>query len=128
MYSLTRVWIGPKEARIEIIVRSVVRSTNTSEIPSTPTLYWIPKKLIQSACCTNWKPACSLSKARASSSETRNARPEISNAALRIALTLLEGMKASTNAPMRGVKMRMLRMSSCPMSIISGPSAGTGWR
>ena len=38
MYSFTRVVMGPKLARMLTIVRSVVSSTSTSEMPSTPTL------------------------------------------------------------------------------------------
>ena len=57
MYSFTRVWMGPKLARMLTAVSSVVSSTSTSEMPSTPTLYWMPKKPIQSASWTSWKPA-----------------------------------------------------------------------
>ena len=44
MYSFTRVVIGPKLARMLMVVSSVVRTTRTSEMPSTPTLYSMPKK------------------------------------------------------------------------------------
>jgi hypothetical protein len=80
MYSFTRVLMGPKLARIEIIVSNVVRSTNTNEMPSTPTLYWMPKKLIQSAAWMNWNPSASLSKASASSSEMMSATADTSRA------------------------------------------------
>ena len=63
MYSFTRVVIGPKLARMLIAVSSVVRSTSTSEMPSTPTLYSIPKKPIQGTSWTNWKPATAGSNA-----------------------------------------------------------------
>ena len=43
MYSLIRVRIGPKLARMLIQVSVVVRTTSAAERPSTPTLYWIPK-------------------------------------------------------------------------------------
>ena len=56
MYSFTRSLIGPKLARMLIHERVVVSTTSTSERPSTPTLYWMPKAGIQSNCSTNWKP------------------------------------------------------------------------
>ncbi len=37
MYSLTRFWIGPNDARMLIHVSVVVRTTSTIESPSTPT-------------------------------------------------------------------------------------------
>ena len=49
--------MGSKLARMEIIVSSVVSSTSTSEMPSTPTLYSMPKKGIHVGFVwTNWKP------------------------------------------------------------------------
>ena len=47
MYSLIRVWIGVKLARMLIQVRVVVRTTSGSDSPSTPSLYWMPKIGIQ---------------------------------------------------------------------------------
>ena len=35
--------MGPKLARMLIHVSSVVSTTSTSEMPSTPSLYWMPK-------------------------------------------------------------------------------------
>ena len=43
MYSLMRVWIGLKLARIAIQVRSVVSTTSATDNPSAPSLYWMPK-------------------------------------------------------------------------------------
>ncbi len=43
MYSLIRVWIGLKLARIEIHDRVVVRTTSATDSPSAPSLYWMPK-------------------------------------------------------------------------------------
>ena len=57
MYSLTRVWIGAKLARMLIQVRVVVSTTRASDRPSTPSLYWMPKSGIQISSSTNWKPA-----------------------------------------------------------------------
>ena len=57
MYSLIRVWIGAKLARMLIQVRVVVRTTSASDSPSTPSLYWMPKSGIQSNSSTNWKPS-----------------------------------------------------------------------
>ena len=37
MYSFTRVWIGPNEARMLIQVSVVVSTTSASDSPSTPT-------------------------------------------------------------------------------------------
>ena len=48
MYSLIRVWIGPKLARMLIQVSVVVRTTSATDSPSTPSLYWMPKNGIQS--------------------------------------------------------------------------------
>ena len=55
MYSFTRSLIGPKLARMEIQVRVVVRTTIATDSPSTPSLYWMPKRGIQSSCSTYWK-------------------------------------------------------------------------
>ena len=56
MYSLIRVWIGLKLARMAIQESVVVRTTSATDRPSTPTLYWIPKNGIHSATSPNWKP------------------------------------------------------------------------
>ena len=48
MYSLIRVWIGLKLARMLIQVRVVVSTTSRTESPSAPILYWMPKIGIQS--------------------------------------------------------------------------------
>ena len=48
MYSLIRVWIGLKLARMQIHVRVVVNTTRAADMPSTPSLYWMPKRGIQS--------------------------------------------------------------------------------
>ena len=56
MYSLIRVWIGPKLARIEIQVRVVVSTTSAADTPSTPSLYWMPNSGIQSTVSVYWKP------------------------------------------------------------------------
>ena len=55
MYSLIRSLIGLNEARIEIHDRVVVRTTRTSDRPSTPSLNWMPNSGIQSASTTYWK-------------------------------------------------------------------------
>ena len=54
MYSLIRVWIGRQLARIEIQDSVVVSTTSAADSPSTPSLYWMPKIGIQSACSTYW--------------------------------------------------------------------------
>ena len=56
MYSLIRVWIGLKLARMEIQVRVVVRTTSATDNPSAPSLYWMPKTGIHATVSTNWKP------------------------------------------------------------------------
>ena len=53
MYSFTRVLIGPKLARIAIHVSVVVSTTSATDMPSTPTLYWMPNSGIQSTVSTN---------------------------------------------------------------------------
>ena len=50
MYSFTLVWMGLKLARMLIQVSVVVSTTSASEMPSTPSLYWMPKPGTQSAC------------------------------------------------------------------------------
>ena len=57
MYSLIRVWIGAKLARMLIQVSVVVSTTRATDSPSTPSLYWIPKNGIQSTVVSNWKPS-----------------------------------------------------------------------
>ena len=49
MYSLIRVWIGSKLARMLIQVSVVVRTTRATDRPSTPSLYWMPKTGIQTS-------------------------------------------------------------------------------
>jgi hypothetical protein len=56
MYSLIRVWMGLKLARIEIHDRVVVSTTSATARPSAPSLYWMPKIGIQSTISTYWKP------------------------------------------------------------------------
>ena len=56
MYSFSRSRIGPKEARMLIQVRVVVRTTSAADSPSTPSLYWTPNAGIQSATSTYWNP------------------------------------------------------------------------
>src|SRR5947209_6051413 len=76
MYSLTRFWIGPKEARIEIQVSVVVRTTRTSDRPSTPTWYWMPNSGIQSTAGSAWKPAFAPGNRTSIASETAHAAAE----------------------------------------------------
>ncbi len=57
MYSLIRVVIGLKLARMQIQVRVVVRTTSAADSPSTPSLNWMPKAGIQSASMRYWKSA-----------------------------------------------------------------------
>ena len=64
MYSFTRSLIGEKLARMVIQVRVVVSTTSARQMPSTPSLYWIPKSGIQSTSSTNWKPARCRRRAR----------------------------------------------------------------
>ena len=54
MYSLIRVWIGAKLARMLIQLRVVVRTTSASDSPSTPSLYWMPNSGIQLSVSTSW--------------------------------------------------------------------------
>ena len=56
MYSLIRVWIGLKLARMAIHDSVVVRTTSATDSPSAPTLYWIPKNGIQSATSSVLEP------------------------------------------------------------------------
>ena len=61
MYSLTRVSIDSQLARMHSGIRNAVRTTNSTEMPSTPILYLMepPSQAISS---TNWKPELPLSK------------------------------------------------------------------
>ena len=102
MYSFTRVSMGPKLARMLMSVRTVVSSTSTSEMPSTPTLYLMPRKAIQSACCTSWKPGWLPSKLTATSSETTKARPAVPSAARRMSLTRPPGHEAQDDGAHAG--------------------------
>ena len=49
MYSLIRVWIGLKLARMAIHDSVVVSTTSATDSPSAPSLYWMPKNGIQSS-------------------------------------------------------------------------------
>ena len=123
MYSFTRVLMGPNEARMLIDVRSVVSSTRTRLMPSTPTLYWMPKKLIQSTSCTSWKPSRSLSKLTAMSSEMPSATSEMAKAPQRWMSSRLPGTKSRISAPMSGVRISSVsRSGRSRKSVISGPS------
>ena len=63
-------------------------------MPSTPTLYWMPRKAIQSACWTSWKPGWLLSKLTATSSEMTKARPAVASARKRMRRDALPGHEA----------------------------------
>ena len=54
MYSLTRVSIDSQEARMHSGIRNAVRTTNSTEMPSTPILY-LMEPPSQSISSTNWK-------------------------------------------------------------------------
>ena len=60
MYSLIRVWIGAKLARMLIQHSVVVRTTRASDRPSMPSLYWMPKIGIQSTCLDELEAAGAL--------------------------------------------------------------------
>ena len=80
MYSFTRSWIGPNEARMLIHDRVVVRTTSTADRPSTPTLYWIPKAGIQSTVSTNEKPGRLGLNSTSISSDSTNATSAVTSA------------------------------------------------
>ena len=56
MYSLIRVWIGLKLARMAIQLSSVVSTTSATDSPSAPSLKLIPNAGIHGASTMNWKP------------------------------------------------------------------------
>ena len=105
MYSLTRSLIGPNEARTLIQVRVVVSTTSASEMPSMPSLYWMPKAGTQSAVSRNWKPAAPTSKPASSSSETTHVARAVSSAAQRMAVSRSRGSRAITATPTSGRKV-----------------------
>ena len=68
-----------------IQVRVVVRTTRTSDRPSTPTLYWIPNAGIQSTLLAELEaPAGAGSKPISSSSDRPNATSAVTSAVPRI--------------------------------------------
>ena len=112
MYSFTRSWIGPKEARMLIHDSVVVRTTRTADRPSTPTLYWIPKTGIQSTVSLYEKPGFVGSNWTSITSDSPKATSAVVRAAIRIARWSLAGMNAMTSAPMSGVKVIALSHGS----------------
>ena len=98
MYSLIRVWIGAKLARMLIQVSVVVRTTRASESPSTPSLYWMPKAGIQSAVSTSWKPARAAVEARRRESDTTHVASAVASASSRAQRSRRE---ADDDAPRR---------------------------
>ena len=74
MYSLIRVWIGAKLARMLIQLSVVVSTTSAIESPSAPSLYWMPKNGIQSTVVSNSKPSLPGRYATSRTSETTQAR------------------------------------------------------
>ena len=121
MYSFTRSLIGVKLARMLIHESVVVSTTSTSERPSTPTLYWIPKAGIQSACSMNSKPppARPGRKPTRSSRLNTQARPAAARATRRARSGRSRGVNATAIAPTRGRKITTERIGKPPMSIAS---------
>ena len=56
MYSLIRVVIGLKLARMLIQESVVVSTSRAADSPSSPSLNWMPKTGIQSYVSSNWNP------------------------------------------------------------------------
>ena len=88
-------------------------STSTSEMPSTPTWYWMPKKPIQPTSWTNWKPAARRVEGERHEHDRDDERDERGERApaQRMARSRSPGTKASTTAPTSGAKMSSERMS-----------------
>ena len=80
MYSFTRSWIGRKEARTLIARQQGGEDDQDRLMPSTPTLYWIPKDGIQAMSSMNWKPARAGDEAGEHDAATQPTRPAPSRA------------------------------------------------
>src|SRR3972149_3137798 len=79
MYSFTRSVIGLKLARMLIQVSSVVSTTSTRLMPSTPSLYWMPKAGIHSATSLRTKP-CAAASAGSKPASSASESPKVSRA------------------------------------------------
>ena len=106
MYSLIRVWIGLKLARIEIHDRVVVSTTSRTASPSAPTLYWIPKNGIQSTVSLYWNPR-SIGQVADEQQERHDPGQQGEDQA-RSAAPPTPRTKPTTSAPTRGRKMTIV--------------------
>ena len=125
MYSLIRVWIGLKLARMEIHVRVVVRTTSATDSPSAPSLYWMPKIGIQSTRLDELeaRPVRAGSRRAASSETTQVSEREAERDGRASAA---RAGSPRTSAPSSGRKMMIDRIGMLVTSIVSGPpGAGT---
>ena len=116
MYSLIRVWIGLKLARIEIHDRVVVRTTSRTDRPSAPTLYWIPKNGIHWATSTYWNrpPRGPLGENPITSSSEKTQVTRAKNRA--IGRATVSEAKPTTIAPTSGRKTMIERSGRLEMS------------
>jgi hypothetical protein len=113
MYSFTRSLIGPKLARMQIHVRVVDRTTSASEMPSIPSLYWMPNAGIQSATSTSWKPAASRSNPPRITKETIQVASATTRAVKRMARRFVRGRSAMMTMPSNGRNVTRLSQGSC---------------
>ena len=121
MYSLIRVWIGLKLARMLIQVSVVVRTTSATDSPSAPSLYWIPKIGIQSTVSTNWKPG---SPGQVADQQEERDDPGHDREAERDRpRPTTPGRSAMTSAPTSGRNVTIDRIGMPSRSIVSGPPA-----
>ncbi len=123
MNSLMRVWMGTHDARMQIQVSVVVRTTSAADRPSTPSLYWMPNSGIQSYVSVKLNPAPPSGTKRASiTSEATHVASATSSAAWR---AHVPGRMATSTAPTRGRNVTMVRIGSVSISVRSRPGAGT---
>ena len=120
MYSLIRVWIGAKLARMLTQVRVVVRTTSASDSPSTPSLYSIPNREIHEYSWTNWNSGPPASKPAARTSETTHVASEAASASC---LAQRAGENPMTTAPTSGRKMTRLSSQLSFVAIAYRPSS-----
>ena len=115
MNSLTRSWMTSQPARMQSGIRKVVRITNSTEMPSTPSLNLITSSQLR--CSTNWKPPAVVSKLIQMNSDTMKVTIVVHSATQR-ALSFASGLrKPMMTAPTSGRNMTIDRSGAEARSI-----------
>src|SRR5512132_3022098 len=106
--------------RKAITPSSVVSSTNSAEMPSTPKMYWTPMEGIQSSRSSvrSSKPARLVSHWKNSGSEIRKSSPATAVAKYAMPFFASFGKKMSTSAPASG---RYAMSESRPWNMSDAP-------